>query len=79
MGSAVWKQRKLKIKNVTPKDKDMPRASVKILLRKDPEFDVLCFDIDTDGFHPARVRLWPQNDCSKRLDVAVTVKQNALR
>ena len=55
------KKRKLKIKNVIPKDKDTPRAFGKILLRKDPEFDVLCFDINIDGFHPARIRLWLQN------------------
>ena len=55
------KKRKLKIKNVIPKDKDMRRASGKILLRKDPDFDVLCFDINIEGFHPVRVRLWLQN------------------
>ena len=61
MGSVVSKKRKLKIKNFIPKDKDMWRASGKILLRKDPDFDVLCFDINIEGFHPARVRLWLQN------------------
>ena len=38
------KKRKLKIKNVISKDKDMTRVSGKILLRKDPDFDVLNFE-----------------------------------
>lgn len=36
----------------------MSKASGKILLRKDPD---LCFKINIDGFHTARVRLWSQN------------------
>ena len=62
MGSILSKKTKLKIKNVITKDKDMPKVSGRILLRKDPDFDVLCFDINIDGFYPARFRLWPQND-----------------
>ena len=61
MGSVVSKKRKLKTKNVIPKDKDMPRVFDKILPRKDPDFDVLYFDINIDGFHPARVLLLLQN------------------
>ena len=51
------KKSKLKIKNVIPKDKDMPKVSGRIILRKDPDFDVLLFDINIDGFYPARFRL----------------------
>ena len=36
----------------------MSKASGKILLRKDPD---LCFKINIDSFHTARVRLWSQN------------------
>ena len=61
MGSVASKKRKLKIKNVIPKDKDMQRASGKMLLRKDPDIDVFCFDLSIDGFHSAPVRLSPQN------------------
>ena len=61
MGSVLSKKSKLKIKNVIPKDKDMPKASGRMLLRKDPNVDVLCFDINIDGFYPACFRLWPQN------------------
>ena len=61
MQSVLSKKSKLKIKNVMPKDKDMLKASGRILLRKDPDFDVLCFDININGFCPAHFRLWPQN------------------
>ena len=61
MQSVLSKKSKLKIKNVMPKDKDMLKASGRILLRKDPDFDVLCFDININGFYPAHFRLWPQN------------------
>ena len=56
----------------------MPRASGKILLRKDPDFDVLCFDVNIDGFHPARVRLWPQNHptCPPRSKFSATVSSS---
>ena len=50
------KKRKRKNKNVVPKNKDMPRDSGKIFFRKDPNFDVFCFKINIDDFHPARVR-----------------------
>lgn len=30
-------------------------------MRKDADFDILCFDINIVGFFPTRVRLWPQN------------------
>ena len=39
----------------------MPKASGRILLRKDLDFDALYFDINIDSFYPARFRLWPQN------------------
>ena len=32
-----------------------------LTLEQDVEFDVLCFDINFDGYFPAQIRLWPQN------------------
>ena len=61
MGSVLSKKSKLKIKNVIPNDKDMSKVSARILFRKNPDFDVLCFDINIHGFYPARFRLWLQN------------------
>ena len=77
MGSVLLKRNKLKIKNVIP-DKNMPRASGKVLLRKDPEFDASCFDINIDGFHPTRVRLWPQNHPTNppTLDLSIEVSSS---
>ena len=76
MRFVLLKKSKLKIKNVIPKDKDMPKVSGRRLLRKDPDFDVLLFDINIDGFYPARFRLWPQshptNSPTPDLAVAVT-------
>lgn len=39
----------------------MQKVSGKILLTKDPDFHVLCFDLNIDSFYPARVHFWPQN------------------
>ena len=30
-------------------------------VKKDEDFDILCFEINFDGFLPNRVRLWPIN------------------
>ena len=59
MGSVLAKKSRIKTKNIL--DENMPRASVEIVIRKDVDFDVICFDIDIKRFYPTHVRLWPQN------------------
>ena len=61
MRSVLAKKKRVKIKNLLPKEENMPKASGEIVLRKDMDFDILCFDINIDGFYPARICLWPQN------------------
>ena len=61
MGSFLLKKNKVKIKTLLPKDSEIFQTSVEIILRKNTDFDILCFDINIDGYFPARVRLWPQN------------------
>ena len=61
MRSVLAKKERVKIKNILPKEENMPKSSGEIVLRKDMDFDILCFDINVDGFYPARIRLWPQN------------------
>ena len=59
MGSFLLKKNKLKIKTLLPKDSEIFQTSVELILRKDKDFDILCFDINIDGYFPARVCLWP--------------------
>ena len=56
------KRNRLKVKNILPKEENIPKASGEIIFRKDMDFDILYFDINIDGFYPAGVRLWPQNN-----------------
>ena len=44
MGSVLAKKSKIKTKNIL--DENVPRASVEIVIRKDVDFDIICFDID---------------------------------
>ena len=50
----------------------MPKASGRILLRKDPDFDVLCVDINIDSFYPARFCRHPTNPPTPDLSVVVS-------
>ena len=59
MGSVLAKRSKIKIKNIL--DKNIPRTSGEIVIRKDADFDIICFDIDIEGFYPTRIRLLLQN------------------
>ena len=60
MGCVLSKE-KIKIKNILPKNHEIASNSGEITLRKDEDFDILCFTINCDGFLPTRVRLWPIN------------------
>ena len=44
-----------------PKNHEIASTSVEIMLRKDEDFDILCFEINCDGFSPTRIHLWPIN------------------
>ena len=62
MGCVLSRQN-VKIKNMLPKNHET--VSGEITLKKDEDFDVLCFDINFDGFLSTRVHLWPINSPCK--------------
>ena len=55
------KRDKLKVKSILPKEENIPKASGEIVLRKDTNLDILCFDRNIDVFYLVSVRLRPQN------------------
>ena len=63
MGIKQKKNNHLKIKNLLPKDQAFSNleAKGKIVITKDIDFDILCFEIDIDNYFLTLVRLWPQN------------------
>ena len=63
MGCVQLKKNK-QIKNILPKNHKISSVSGEIILKKDENFDMLCFDINCDGFSSTRVRLWPINSPS---------------
>ena len=44
-----------------PKNHEISSTSGEITLKKDEDFDILCFEKNFDEFLPSRVRLWPNN------------------
>ena len=58
MGFVLSKQN-VNVKNMLPKIPET--VSGEITLKKDKGFDILCFDINFDGFLSTRVCLWPIN------------------
>ena len=44
-----------------PKSYEISSSPGKIVLKKDEDFDILCFDIYSDGFLSTRVCLWSIN------------------
>ena len=58
MGCILSKEN-VKINNMLPKNHEIDSTSGEITLRKDEDFDILCFEINCDGFLPTRTRLWP--------------------
>lgn len=73
MGSVLAKRNIVKIKNNL--EEIMPKASGGIVVRKEANFDIICFDINIEGFYPTRVRLWPQNlpTCFPTLGLSLAV------
>ena len=54
-------EKDVQIKNMLPKNHEISSVSGEIILKKDEDFDIFCFDINFDGNLSARVRLWPIN------------------
>lgn len=63
MGSIRSKREKVKIKNLLPRGNEFSHlnAKSKITLKRDIDFDILCFEINFQGYFPAAVRLCPSN------------------
>lgn len=63
MGSFQSKKNQVKIKNLLPKRKEFSyfNTSGEITLKKDVDFDILCFEINLEGHYLKLVCLWPQN------------------
>ena len=62
MGSFLSKNNTVKIKNLLPKDSEIFQMSVWWkYFQKNTDFDILCFDVNFDGYFPTRVCLCPQN------------------
>ena len=59
--ACVLSKEKVKINDMLPKNHEIASTSGKITLRKDDDFDTLCFEINCDGFLPTRIRLWLMN------------------
>ena len=74
MGSFLSKKNQVTIKNLLPKGKEFSHLNTcgEITLKKDVDFDVLCFDINFDGYFPARISLWPQNHLTAPATPAVS-------
>ena len=51
---------KVLVKNMLPKDHEISSVSGEIILKKE-DFDIICFDVNFDGFLLTRVHLWPIN------------------
>ena len=61
MLGCVQLKEKVLVKNMLPKYHEISSVSDEIILKKDEDFDIICFDINFDGFLSTRVRLWPIN------------------
>ena len=53
----VLSTEKIKINNILPKNYEIASTSGEITFRKDEDFDILCFEINCDGYLSTRVRL----------------------
>ena len=63
MGVSQSKKSQVKIKILLPKGSRYSHLNVdgEIVLTKDDDFDILCFEINFSGYFPTLARLWPQN------------------
>ena len=57
----VQSKKNVQIKNMFPKNHEISPVFGEVILKKDEDFDIFCFDINFDGFLSTRVRLWPMN------------------
>ena len=60
----VQSKKNVQIKNMLSKNHKISSVSGEIILKKDEDFDILCFDIDFDEFLSTRVCLWRINSPS---------------
>ena len=63
MGSFQSNKNQVKIKNLLPKRKEFFyfNTSGEITLKKDVDFDILCFEINLEGHYLMLMCFWPQN------------------
>ena len=61
MMGCVQSKKNVQIKNMFPKNYEISPVFGEVILKKDEDFDIFCFDINFDGFLFTRVRLWPIN------------------
>ena len=55
----------VQIKNMLPKNNEISSSEFgEIILKKDEEFDILCFDVNFDGFLSTRTCFWLINPSS---------------
>ena len=67
---------KIKINNMLPKTHEIASTSGEITLRKDEDFDILCFEINCDGFSPTCIHLWPINSSCTPPPTSVSYSDN---
>lgn len=61
MGCVQSKKEGVILKNNLPKENEISKVAGEIVLKKDSDFNILCFDVNFDGYYTTRVRLWPEN------------------
>ena len=63
IGSIHSKKEKAKTKNMLPWGSEFSHLNMRgeIILRRDQDFDILCFEIKFVGYFPTVVHLWPSN------------------
>ena len=61
MGCVQLKREEVTLKKNLTKSNEISKVNGEIVLKKDSDFNFLCFDINFDGYYMARVPLWPEN------------------
>ena len=53
----------------------MQKVSGEIIIKKYADYNIVCFDVDIEGFFPVRVCLWPQDHptCPPTLQISPVV------
>ena len=61
MGCVQLKREEVTLKKNLTKSNEISKVNGEIVLKKDSDFNFLCFDINFDGYYMAHVPLWPEN------------------